>query len=81
MALEIPTVMSPVGVNKEIIRDGVNGFLAGTEEEWVTKLSLLVDDVNLRSALGKAGRKTVEENFSVKSQADRYLHYFQTLTT
>jgi len=40
MAVGIPSVSSPVGVNSEIVDDGVNGFLAMNEEEWVEKLSL-----------------------------------------
>ena len=57
MALEIPTIMSPVGVNTEIIQDGENGFLAAHEDEWFEKLSKLIDDASLRQRLGKAGRK------------------------
>lgn len=79
MALEIPTVMSPVGVNREIIRDGENGFLANTTSDWVTKLSALIDDVNLRVRLGKAGRKTVVDQYSVQSQQVRYLDLFEKL--
>ncbi|MGQ9863339.1 MAG: glycosyltransferase family 4 protein [Bacteroidia bacterium] len=77
MALEIPTVMSPVGVNTEIIQDGENGFLAATEEEWIEKLSLLIESPQLREKLGKAGRKTVVEKYSVEANKHKYLQVFQ----
>ena len=73
MALEIPCVMSPVGVNCEIISDGINGFLAGKEEEWVEKISLLIDNPELRKKIGAEARKTVEEKYSVNSQKEKYL--------
>lgn len=79
MALEIPTVLSSVGVNTEIIQDGENGFLAATEAEWVEKLSLLIDSQALRKKLGKAGRKTVVENYSVEANKEKYLHIFSSL--
>jgi glycosyltransferase involved in cell wall biosynthesis len=71
MALGIPTVCSPVGVNSEIIQDGVNGFLADTEDEWVEKLKRLLHDKDLRARLGAAGRKTVETKYSATVQAPR----------
>ncbi|MCF8221120.1 MAG: glycosyltransferase family 4 protein, partial [Cryomorphaceae bacterium] len=76
MAAGIPTVMSPIGVNKEIIQDGENGFLAFTEDEWVDKLSILIDSVDLRKKFGLNGRKTIEEKYSVKANAPRYLKLF-----
>ncbi len=79
MALEIPTIMSPVGVNSEIIQDGVNGFLATTEEEWITKLTQLIESKELRQKMGKAGRKTVEEKYSIESQKNAYLQLFKEL--
>jgi glycosyltransferase involved in cell wall biosynthesis len=79
MALEIPTIMSPVGVNKEIILDGVNGFLAESTEDWMNKLSQLIEHEALRVKLGKAGRQTVVEKYSVKSQQENYLHHFNSL--
>ena len=79
MALEIPTIMSPVGVNTEIIQDGVNGFLAGDVDEWVEKLSLLIESSALREKLGKAGRQTVLEKYSFESQKQHYLSCFQEL--
>ncbi len=81
MALEIPTIMSPVGVNAEIINDGTNGFLASTSEEWIEKLSILIESPELRNKLGKAGRKTVLEHFSVDFQKQNYLNYINELTS
>jgi glycosyltransferase involved in cell wall biosynthesis len=71
MALAIPTVCSPVGVNAEIIQDGVNGLLATTEDEWVEKLTKLLHDPELRARLGDAGRKTVETKYSAAVHAPR----------
>jgi glycosyltransferase involved in cell wall biosynthesis len=79
MALEIPTVMSAVGVNKEIIQDGENGFLAEHTDEWVNKISRLVDDEQLRLRVGKAGRDTVVKAYSVISQEEKYLKIFQSI--
>lgn len=73
MAAGIPTVMSPVGVNKEIIQDLENGFLAVTAEEWVEKLSLLIESAELRKKFSINGRKTVEEKYSVNANQGKYL--------
>lgn len=79
MALETPTIMSPVGVNKEIIKDGENGFLAQTKEEWVEKLSLLINSESLRVKLGKAGRETVIEKYSVDANKQKYKEAFSSV--
>lgn len=79
MALEIPAVMSPVGVNNEIIEHGKNGFLAADDNDWFEKLCMLVDFFELRGRLGKEGRKTVIEKYSFDSQKDVYLEYFKEL--
>ncbi|MCJ7646241.1 glycosyltransferase family 4 protein, partial [bacterium] len=66
MACGIPVVVSPVGGNSEIITDGINGFLAATEDEWVGKLSRLIEDGDLRKKMGMRGRETVEEKYSIR---------------
>jgi glycosyltransferase involved in cell wall biosynthesis len=76
MALEIATVMSPVGVNTEIIQHGINGFLANTHSEWVDIISALIDDTELRNNTGKAARTTVLQKYSVLAQRDNYIAYF-----
>ena len=77
MAVGVPVVASDVGVNKEIIRDGVNGFLATSEREWCDKLLLLIKDPELRRKIGLAGRKTVEERFSLDVNAPKLVRAFQ----
>lgn len=79
MALAKPAVMSPVGVNKEIISHGENGFLANSPEEWEHILSQLIEDADLRKKVGEAGRKTVAERFSFQSQKDHYLKIYRSL--
>ena len=77
MALEIPAVMSPVGVNTQIIRHGENGFLANSDEEWIEILSRLIESAELRKKIGIEARKTVETEYSVLSQREYYLRYFR----
>jgi glycosyltransferase involved in cell wall biosynthesis len=77
MACEVPTIMSPVGVNTEIIQNSKNGFLASTTDEWITALSNLIEDATLREKIGKAGRQTILEKYSVLSQQQNYLNAFK----
>lgn len=79
MAMGIPTICSPVGVNTDIIQDNENGFLASTEDEWVDKLSRLLRSPELRRRLGQAGRATVEKNYSALSQAPRVYEVFKSV--
>ena len=71
MACGVPVVASAVGVNREIVQDGVNGFLATSPAEWVEKLSRLIADPALRRTLGDAGRRTVEARYSLRATAPR----------
>jgi len=66
MACGIPVVASPVGVNSEIVEHGVNGFLAKDEEEWCSAIEKLLSDDALRCRMGAAGRKKVEEAYSIQ---------------
>jgi len=71
MACGVPVVAAAVGVNREIIVDGVNGFLAATHDEWVDKLARLLVDPALRARMAAAGRTTVEERYSIVVTAPR----------
>jgi len=77
MALKTATVMSPVGVNSEIICSGENGFLADSVDDWVDKLSKLIENEKLRQKFGKEGRRTVVKKYSVKALKNKYVNYFR----
>ncbi|TKA97379.1 glycosyltransferase family 4 protein [Cereibacter changlensis] len=66
MACGLPVIASPVGVNTDIVVHGVNGFLAASDEEWKTALRTLLGDPDLRKRMGSAGRRKVEEDYSVQ---------------
>ena len=66
MACGLPVIASPVGVNKEIVEHGVNGFLAETDREWADYLRVLASRPELRLQMGVAGRKKVESEFSLQ---------------
>jgi len=66
LSLGIPAIVSPVGVNCEIVRRGVHGFHAKTNAEWAKSLEMLIVDEALRDRMGTAGREHVKRNYSVK---------------
>jgi glycosyltransferase involved in cell wall biosynthesis len=69
MACGVPVVAAAVGVNREIIEDGVNGYLATDHAEWVAKLGALLSDSTLRLRLARAGRATIEARYSLRVTA------------
>ncbi|MBX2967385.1 MAG: glycosyltransferase family 4 protein [Cyclobacteriaceae bacterium] len=76
MAMEIPCVVSPVGVNTKIIEHGVNGYHATTAEEWIQYLEALIHDAALRKKMGEEGRKKVIDQYSVLSNTSTFLSLF-----
>lgn len=73
MALEIPCVASPVGVNSSIIDNGENGFLCTLADEWVNALTTLIENPVQRKKIGTQGRKKVADSYSVSSNSTRFL--------
>lgn len=77
MAMEIPCVASPVGVNTEIIEHGKNGYLAESQEQWTEWLDVLIRDKELRESMGKAGRQKVIDYYSVLSNQSNFFSLFE----
>jgi glycosyltransferase involved in cell wall biosynthesis len=76
MACGVPVVASAIGVNREIVQDGVNGFLASTPDEWKQKLLALLGDAALRRRFAEAGRRTVEQRYSLRVNAPKLAAVF-----
>lgn len=76
MALGIPAVVSPVGVNSIIVDDRLNGFICDSAEDWEKRLEELLLHSQLRQEMGKEARKKIELNYSVKATKERFLELF-----
>jgi len=79
MAAAIPCVASPVGVNKEIVKNGVNGFLANTPDEWLDKLSALVVDASLRKKMGQEGLSLAETLYSYEVTSPKLIEILSSV--
>lgn len=71
MAAGRPVVASRVGLNADIVENGVTGFVVSTAEEWIEALTRLLDDESLRVRMGLAGRERVVRDFSLNVMAAR----------
>ena len=69
----VPVVCTPVGINKDLVRDGINGYWAMTQEEWEKKLFHLIENPDLREKMGREGRKRVLETYTCQVCAPRLL--------
>jgi glycosyltransferase involved in cell wall biosynthesis len=64
MAVGIPVVVSPVGMNSKVLSQAKCGFGPRNNEEWVDAISCLLDSSTLSESMGFAGRKLIEERYS-----------------
>jgi glycosyltransferase involved in cell wall biosynthesis len=72
MAVGVPVVASPVGVNRQIIRHARNGLLADDDKQWIEMLAALIENVALRYNMGRWGRESLRGRYTVADWADRY---------
>lgn len=76
MSIGIPFVATAYGTNFRIMEDGVQGFLALTDEEWVRRIVELIDNPELRRKMGIAGRQRVLEKYSIEANFPKYIEVF-----
>lgn len=77
MALGIPPVVSAVGLNRNLIDDGVNGFFADGVDEWFESLDLLIRDNALRKSMGEKARTRIVNQYSTAVNASTFLSLFE----
>ena len=71
-AAGLPVVANPVGVHRDLVHPGVDGFLPDTPDEWVEAIQSLADP-DLRRRFGKAARQAVETHYSVAAWAPSFV--------
>ncbi|MEM6523804.1 MAG: glycosyltransferase [Bacteroidota bacterium] len=76
LALGKPALVSPVGINTQIIRHGVNGYHCKTEADWFKNLSYLLENQSICQSLGENGKLYVQKNYSVDSNVSNFLALF-----
>jgi hypothetical protein len=73
MAMGIPTVASPVGINAEMLRHGTTGFLAADVGDWIRALDTLILDRARRREMGQAARADALARYSLQHYAPAFV--------
>jgi glycosyltransferase involved in cell wall biosynthesis len=73
MAAGLPVVASPVGVNRQMVVPGRNGYLAASTGEWLEAFRRLAHDTDLRLKMGQSGRSQAEQMYNLQVTAPRLL--------
>jgi glycosyltransferase involved in cell wall biosynthesis len=79
LSVGVPVVCTPVGINSDIVKNGENGFWATNDQEWVDRLSALIQNPDLRSQMGLMGMGTVEQEYSLTVTSEKFFHVLQSL--
>ena len=79
MAVGLPVIVSPIGVNEEILTRGDLGFAARSNEEWYRALERLYEDQQSARQMGVTGRAVVDKHYSVKTNVRKLADIFRQL--
>jgi glycosyltransferase involved in cell wall biosynthesis len=79
LSVGVPVVCTPVGINSDIVQDGKNGFWATDHQEWVDRLSNLIQNPDLRLQMGLEGIETVGREYSLTITSEKFLRILQNL--
>ena len=78
MALGVPPVATPLGSNPIVIDDGRTGFLADSEDAWVTAVERLLDNAELRDEIGERAAQTAHERYTLQANAEKIVAAFRS---
>ena len=71
MAAGLPVIASPVGINAELVHDGVSGYTAVGDDGWVAAIERLATDPPLRRRLGEQAREVCRRHYTVERVFER----------
>jgi glycosyltransferase involved in cell wall biosynthesis len=77
LALGIPALVSPVGVNTQIVADGVNGYHCQSAADWYNNLEQLLRQPALLTTMRQAAIEQIENQYSVKSSLAQFINLFK----
>lgn len=69
MACGLPVVVSPVGMNADVLQQGDLGVAAASNNDWVDGLQMLAQSATRRAEMGQAGRQVIDRHYAVKALA------------
>jgi glycosyltransferase involved in cell wall biosynthesis len=81
MSLGIPPVVSPVGMNREVVVHGENGFVAQTTGDWVESIDILLSDAHVARRLADAARRKVEAEYSLEVNSRRLVEILRNFNS
>lgn len=79
LAVGVPAIVSPVGVNSDVLDLGKVGFGPTDANDWFEALSELYENRELAAKMGDDGRRIVEEHYSVHANVEKLADVFQTV--
>jgi len=79
LSVGVPVVCTPVGINRDIIKEGENGFWATDPGEWVDRIGALIDNPALREKMGQKGIQTVEKEYSLAVTSKKFFKVLQSV--
>lgn len=73
MACELPVIASPVGVNIDIVKDGINGFLCSTEKEWESKINYFIKNPDIIKQMGVNAKKQIIKHYDLEVWKKKFI--------
>jgi glycosyltransferase involved in cell wall biosynthesis len=73
MGCSVPVIGTPIGVNKTLIQQGVNGFQATTEQEWELAFEFFINNPSRKKEMGSNGRQLVTTDYSLQTFRSQWL--------
>jgi glycosyltransferase involved in cell wall biosynthesis len=79
MAIGLPVIVSPVGMNGDILNQGQIGFGPKTNDQWHDALKALYNDWALQKQMGTTAREIIETTYSTKIISKKLAALFKSL--
>lgn len=79
MASKLPVVVSPFGMNQEVLNLAPLGFGATTDEQWFEAIESIIISESLRQELAINGYKTVQKYFDASIIAKQITQSFKSV--